>query len=227
VYDDESVDPAFAGATAGQTKEFIDFDSDDLVSFGAIPSDKYAAQGISLVGLDARDVSPNPWTHSPPFGAQQAGYNTASFTGSYSFVFTEPVASVGLFANDVEAVSVSVVVHTEGGGTQSFELPTPAGPTGASITNFYGFVASENAIEQVDFSSLNLHVIDDVQFGQVPGATTTSTTTSSTTTTLPPPVPTLSSPGGLLLGILLMLPMVWGFRRRVVGRSAAHRRELA
>jgi len=53
--------------------------------------------------------------------------------------------------------------------------------------------------------------------------TTTTTTTTSTTTTLPPPIPALSSNGGLLLGVLLMLPMVWGFRRQVVGSSASLR----
>jgi hypothetical protein len=41
--------------------------------------------------------------------------------------------------------------------------------------------------------------------------------------TTPTAIPTLSSRRGLLLGALLMLPMVWWFRRRVVGSSASLR----
>jgi hypothetical protein len=54
-------------------------------------------------------------------------------------------------------------------------------------------------------------------------STTSTTTTSSTTTTLPPSIPALSSAGGFLLGLLLMLPMAWELRRRVAAAPARSR----
>jgi len=159
-----TVDPGFAAATATYTKEFIDFDADGFDglaphAFTPIPSTHYSAQGVTLLGLDARSVDGQPWAHSPPIGAWQTGFSSPP--GPYSFVFAEPVASFGMFANDVEA-PVTVTVHL-GSGTESFTLPFQGG---ADITRFHGFVAATNEITQIDFSSADYHIIDDVQFGR-------------------------------------------------------------
>jgi hypothetical protein len=42
-------------------------------------------------------------------------------------------------------------------------------------------------------------------------------------TTAPQPIPALSSVGEFLLGVLLVGPMLWSFRRRVVGSSPSFR----
>jgi hypothetical protein len=145
-------------------KESIDFDGDGFDSlaphtFVPIPSDTYAALGVELVALDARSVGTNLWTHSPPIGAWQTGFSSPP--GPYSFVFDQPVASFGLFANDVEG-AVTVTVHTNE-GIETFNLPSQGG---AAVSTFHGYVAVGNAINRIDFSSGDFHIIDDVQFSR-------------------------------------------------------------
>ena len=160
---DAHVDAGFVAATAGQTVETIDFDGDGLSSFGLIPPSTYAAQGVTMAGLDGRDVTPNNWSHSPPFGAEAAGYNTPTFTGAYSFTFARPVASFGLFANDVEG-SVYFTVHLDDATTQLF-VSCRGDPGGANVTNFFGLYRAGNTIVSIDVDSADLHIIDDVRIG--------------------------------------------------------------
>ena len=161
-----SVPTSYQTATAGQGTEFIDFDNDGFNlaahTFTPIPINHYALQRVQLLQLDARSVGGEPWAHSPPNGAWHTGFSTA-ITTPYSFVFSVPVASFGLFANDVEgSVSVSVTTTT---GTQSFVLPVQGG---ASITRFHGFTSPTNTIRRIDFFSTDYHIVDDVRFGYVP-----------------------------------------------------------
>lgn len=164
-----SVDAGFAAATSTHVKEFINFDGDGFDwlaahTFTPIPSNHYAAQGVTLLGLDARSVDGQPWAHSPPIGAWQTGFSAPP--GPYSFVFAQPVSSFGLFANDVEG-SVTVTVHVVG-GTESFTLPSQGS---AGTTRFHGFVANGNPIGRIDFFSYDYHIIDDIQFGRSPDDT--------------------------------------------------------
>jgi len=80
-----AVDPAFAAATASQTKQTIDFDGDGFVlapnAFTPISSNYYSSQGVTLLNLDARSVGSNPWAHSLPIGAWHTGFR-AFFTRS-------------------------------------------------------------------------------------------------------------------------------------------------
>ena len=167
------VDPDFAALTTGQAFEFIDFDGDGFDSlapnrFTPIPSGTYAAQGVTLLGLDARSVlvSSN-WTHSPPIGAWQTGFSTP--TDPYSFVFDEPVASFGLFGSDIEG-NIAVTVHLSGGGTDSFIVPRLANQPNST---FFGYTADGNAITRIDFYSSDYHIIDDVRFGRVASTSAT------------------------------------------------------
>lgn len=146
--------------------EFIDFDGDGFDGLAAhtftpIPTDHYAAQGVTLLGLDARSVNGQPWSHSPPIGAWQTGFSAPA--NPYSFVFDQPMASFGMFGNDVEG-PVGVMVHLDGGGTESFTVPAQGG---ANITTFFGFAAADNVITRIDFNSGDYHIIDDIQFGRI------------------------------------------------------------
>ncbi len=167
------VDPDYAAATAGQTVEFIDFDGDGFDylapnTFTPIPSDTYAAQGVTLLGLDARSVlvSSN-WTHSVPIGAWQTGFSSP--TDPYSFVFDTPVASFGMFGNDIEG-NIEVTVHLVGGGTDTFVVARQATLPNST---FLGYTADSNVITSIDFYSGDYHIIDDVRFGRIVGAPAT------------------------------------------------------
>jgi hypothetical protein len=159
-----AVDPVFDSATASHVKQFIDFDDDgfDLAphAYTPIPPDHYALLGVTLLNLDARSVGTEPWAHSPPIGAWHTGFSNP-ITTPYSFVFTQPVASFGMFANDVEG-TISVTVLNA--GTSTFTIPFQGG---ADIVRFHGFVADSNVIQRIDFMSTDYHIIDDVQFGSV------------------------------------------------------------
>lgn len=162
---DASVEAGFAAATSEHVKEFIDFDGDGFDGLAAhtftpIPSNHYASQGVTLLGLDARSVGTQPWAHSPPIGAWQTGFSNP--TNPYSFVFDQPIASFGMFGNDVEG-AIAVTVHLDGGGTESFTVPAQGG---ASITTFFGFAAAASVITRIDFDSPDYHIIDDIQFGR-------------------------------------------------------------
>ena len=151
----------FSERISDHAVEHIDFDDDGLVSFQRIPEDRYSEMGVRLTGLEARDVSPEPWTHSPPFGAQASDYNTPDFTGSYRLEFNEPVQGVGWFANDVEAPMV-ITVTTVTQETRAFTVPSAGS---ASVTRFYGLVANDY-IRNVSVQSNDLHILDDVMFGR-------------------------------------------------------------
>ncbi len=159
-----AVDPGFEAASSSHAKQFIDFDGDGFSlaphTFTPIPPDHYAAQGITLRNLDVRSVGANPWSHSPPNGAWQTGFSGP--TRPYIFEFAEPVASFGLFANDVEG-EVTVTVHLTS-SSETFTLPFQGG---AATTRFHGFVATGNVIQSIEFASSDYHIIDDVQFGRV------------------------------------------------------------
>jgi hypothetical protein len=159
-----AVDPAFAVATAAHFKQFIDFDDDGYVFIPNVPTPilpyQYLSQGVILENLDAKYVGNQPWTHSPPWGAWHSGFDSP-ITTPYSFIFTNPVASFGMFSNDVEATINVTVVN---GTTQNFTIPFQGG---ADVTQFHGFVAPGNLIQRIDFTSLDYHNIDDVQFGYV------------------------------------------------------------
>jgi hypothetical protein len=161
------IDPAFVAATADHAKKFIDFDGDgfdDLQphTFRPIPSDHYAALGVTLLNLDARSVDSQPWAHSPPIGAWHTGFSLP-ITTPYSFVFDEPIASFGLFANDLEA-SMGVNVSLVGGAVEHFNIGFQGN---AGIEQFHGYVAPTNSIVRLDFLSTDYHIIDDVQIGRV------------------------------------------------------------
>ena len=161
-----SVDSGFAAATASQAKESIDFDNDGFVftsNVATIPADCYWAKGVTLLNLEARKYPSNEtsWTHSPPVGAWHTGFPD-SITTPYSFVFTQPVASVGMFANDLEASLTATVYFAT--GTETFLIPASGG---ASISQFHGFVTGRNIIHRIDFTTVDYHGIDDIQFGHV------------------------------------------------------------
>jgi hypothetical protein len=160
------VDPSFAAATAAHAKHLIDFDQDGFVlsphAFTPIQPDHYSELGVTLLNLDARSVGELPWAHSPPIGAWHTGFD-ASINEPYSFVFASPVASFGLFANDVEAPIV-VTVHSQN-GSKTFEIPFQGG---AELGRFVGYVADANEIQRIDFATTDYHLIDDVQFGYLP-----------------------------------------------------------
>lgn len=124
----------------------------------------YASLGVTMHNLDARYFTSN-WTHSLPIGLWHSGFS-APITTPYSFVFASPVASFGIFANDVEA-PISVTVHTTS-GTEPFVIATQGG---SDLTQFHGFSATTNMINRIDFLSSDYHMVDDVQFGFVPEPT--------------------------------------------------------
>lgn len=167
-----TIDPAFAAATASQTKQLIDFDGDGFDSlaphtFTPIPSATYhAALGVTLLNLDARSVGAQPWSHSPPIGAWQTNFSQTP-APTYSFVFDDPVASFDMFANVVQA-DMTFVVHLTNGLSDLFYRPYTDGS--ANITRFIGFAAASNVITRVDVHAFNHHIIDDVQFGRVANA---------------------------------------------------------
>ncbi|MHB1034063.1 MAG: PEP-CTERM sorting domain-containing protein [Pirellulales bacterium] len=160
-----AVDSRFAAATANHRKEYIDFDNDGFL-FGSkgwtpIPPNQYAAQGVTLLNLDARDFSGTTWTHSLPVGAWHTGF-PQDITTPYSFVFLQPVASFGMFADDLEGpLGVTVSLTT---GSRTFTIPRQD----SDLTQFYGFVADSNAIQRLDFSTFDYHVVDSIQFGRAP-----------------------------------------------------------
>ena len=159
-----AVPAAFTNATACQSKQFIDFDNDGFVlptnGSTPIPSNYYASQGVTLLNLAARSVGTSPWSHSPPIGAWHTGFD-APITTPYSFVFASPVASVGMFFNDLE-LRLNVTLHLVAQDDQTFSI-APQG--GANVGQFHGFAASSNVIQSIDFFSTDYHIIDDVQFG--------------------------------------------------------------
>jgi hypothetical protein len=160
------VPAAFATATATHQSQLIDFDDDgfDLgpTGFSPIPQDHYASLGVTVLGLDARTVGTQPWAHSPPIGAWQTDFYNHPSALPYSFVFAQPVASFGMFANDVEQViRVTVQLTT---GTERFTIPVQGG---ANVGRFHGFVADSNVIQRIDFATADYHIIDDVRFGRV------------------------------------------------------------
>jgi len=160
-----TVDPGFATATAGHAVEQIDFDGDGLVD-GQPVTTAYASQGVVFEGLEARETT--SFTHSAPFGLQQKDYNTPAFTGNFSYVFPQPVASVGFFFNDDEA-DTDVTVTTTAGGVREFRLPRPTG-AGGTVSTFYGYVAPGNAITRIDFDpqESGLQITDDLLIGTLP-----------------------------------------------------------
>jgi hypothetical protein len=161
-----TVEPGFEAATASHDKEFIDFEGDGWEplpdhTFVPLPPDFYASQGITMVGLDIRDVAMSPFSHSPPIGAWQTGFNSNP-AGSYSFIFSQPVASFAMFANDIEGLPVNVTIH-QGAESQIFQIPT-------GTMRFHGFLAGSNVITQIDVGATgDFHIIDDLQFGRIPG----------------------------------------------------------
>jgi quinohemoprotein amine dehydrogenase alpha subunit-like protein len=164
-----TVEAGFAAATAAQTKQFIDFDGDGFDhlaahTYTAIAPDHYAAQGVTLLGLDARSVGTQRWANSPPIGAWQQGFNQHS-AESYSFVLDEPVASFGLFLSDVEGPDPMVTVHLDDGRREFLAIPRSLGYGGA---RFAGVTAQGDVITRVDIDSFgDFHIIDDVQFGRI------------------------------------------------------------
>ncbi len=164
-----TVEAGFVAATAGQEKQFIDFDGDGFDhlaahTYTAIAPDHYAAQGVTLLGLDARSVGTQPWANSPPIGAWQQGFSQHS-AESYSFVLDEPVASFGLFLSDVEGRGPMATVHLADGRREFLAIPRSLGFGGA---RFVGVTAAEDLITRVDIDSFgDFHIIDDVQFGRI------------------------------------------------------------
>jgi hypothetical protein len=120
---------------------------------------------VTLLNLDARSVGTTAWAHSPPIGAWHTSFS-ANITTPYSFVFTTPVASFGMFTNDVEG-PIFVTVY-RAAGNQSFTIPVVSPNDAAIMTQFHGFAAGSNEITRIDFLSGDYHIIDDVQFGYVP-----------------------------------------------------------
>ncbi len=177
------VEATYAAATAGQTLQTIDFDGDGFDTlaphtFMAIPTDHYADLGVQLIGLDARSVGTQPWSHSPPIGAWQAGFNSHP-AQPYSLVFADPVASVGFFAHDVEGQIIATVQLTDG-HREFFRVPAQQADGG----RFIGVTAADDVIASVEFDSADFHIIDDVRFGRIdPPASDTT-----------PPVITVTSP---------------------------------
>ena len=164
-----SVDAGFVAATAGQAKELIDFDGDGFDhlaahTFTAIAPDHYAAEGVTMLGLDARSVGTQPWANSPPIGAWQQGFGQHS-AEPYSFVLAEPVASFGLFLSDVEGSGPMATVHLADGRREFVAIPRSGNFGGA---RFVGVTAADDVITRVDIDSFgDFHIIDDVQFGRI------------------------------------------------------------
>ena len=162
------VAPGFIAATATHAMQHIDFDDDGFIfgskAYTPIPPDHYLAQGVTLLNLDARDVGTLPWAHSPPIGAWHTGFG-APITTPYSFVFTRPVASFGMFFNDVEAPIAVAVQLTLTTGVKTFTIPIQGS---AHIGQFHGFSDDLNVIQRIDFTTTDYHLIDDVRFGYVP-----------------------------------------------------------
>jgi mannan endo-1,4-beta-mannosidase len=177
-----SVDPGFAAATTGHAVEHIDFDGDGLAD-GQLVTTQYASQGVVFEGLEARETT--AFTHSPPFGLQQKDYNTPAFTGNFSYVFQQPVASVGFFFNDDEG-DTDVTVTTTEGGVREFRLPRPTG-AGGTVSTFYGYVAPGNAITRIDFDpqESGLQITDDLLIGTLPPVTDTNAPTIQLNTPWP------------------------------------------
>jgi hypothetical protein len=150
-----TVPPAFAAATSAQTKKFIDFDGDGFI-FGPtptiIPSNYYASLGVTLLNLDARNVGSNPWTHSPSVGAWHTGFSSA-ITTPYSFIFDQPIASFGMFANGLED-TLTIKVYSNS-GTLAFTI-NPSGE--ATNSQFHGLVGKGNMIQRLDFICNDYHI---------------------------------------------------------------------
>ncbi len=163
--DSPDIAAGFTAATGSHSIELIDFDGDGFDglspgTFTPVPTDHYATQGVTVLGLDAvRPFDPG-WTHSPPIAVWATGFNSAPIQ-PFSLLFAQPVASVGFFANDVES-QVTVTVHMSGGGTETFTMPAQGG---AAVTRFHGFTTDQNAIERIDFDSTDWYMIDDLRIG--------------------------------------------------------------
>ena len=171
---DAAVEAGFAAATADHSKERIDFDGDGFDGLAAhtftpIPSDHYRSQGVTLTALDARSVGGQSWAHSPPIGAWQTGFSGPA--RPYSFTFDQPVASFGMFANDVEG-AVTATVHLTDGRREFFTVPAGGG---ADTGRFVGFTAAADVIERIELASHDYHIIDDVEFGRIAGDGTAPT----------------------------------------------------
>jgi hypothetical protein len=166
-----TVDPGFAAATAVHVVEHIDFDGDGLSDAQPVTT-QYASQGVVFEGLEARETT--SFTHSSPFGLQQENYNTPAYSGNFSYVFPQPVASVGFFFNDDEA-DTDVTVTTAAGGVREFRLPRPTG-AGGTVSTFYGYVAPTNAITRIDFDpqESGLQITDDLLIGILPPVSDTT-----------------------------------------------------
>lgn len=171
---DSAVETGFADATAGHWMQSIDFDGDGFDHLGEhaftpIADDHFAAQGITLLGLDARSVGSQPWTNSPPIGAWQQGFGQRA-AEPYSFVLHEPAASFGLFLSDVEGTNPTMTVHLADERREFVSIPGSGGSGGA---RFVGVAAADDVITRVDVDSFgDFHIIDDVRYGVVDDRTT-------------------------------------------------------
>ena len=154
----------FQTATAGQQFDTINFDGLGFSDAQPI-TDQYAALGVTFTGIEARNT--NDFTHSPPTGAQQTGYDTTGFTGDLTIDFTVSVASFGLYLNDNEA-DTRVRVTVDGGEVAALGVPRPAG-AGGGLSTFYGFTAPTNSITRIAIDSPgDLFILDDLRFGRIP-----------------------------------------------------------
>ena len=155
----------FQSLTSGQQLSTINFDGVGL-SDGQTISTQYSALGVTFTGLSARQT--NSFTHSPPFGAQQSGYNTPGFTGDFTIDFVDPVASVGLYFNDNEA-NTKVRVYLANSDEAALGVPRPVA-AGGGLSTFYGFGTAGNDITRIEVDSPgDLFIVDDLTLGRVVG----------------------------------------------------------
>ncbi|HEY1278931.1 MAG TPA: fibronectin type III domain-containing protein, partial [Acidimicrobiales bacterium] len=150
---------AFDAATAGQTVSTIDFD-DGLVSDGQPVATAYSSRGVEFSGIVGRSTT--SFTYSPPMGVWQANFGVGP-PAQIVLNFTQPVASFGFYANDLEADARFRLVFTD--GSEGAYGARPLGG-GANASTFYGFTMATNSISQLRISTGDYFILDHLKLGR-------------------------------------------------------------